>query len=318
VRLRELSPEAYARSVLPLTASLWAGRRSSEEYLAQTLELARSSYGTRHYRTLGLYDGPRLVASFKRYERMLHEASRRLRAIGFGAVFTPLEFRRRGYASFMLASALDAARKDAYDVAYLFSDIHPQFYAALGFRTLPSRELFLRADALPFQRLQLAPLASEDWAGVRRCFERIELERPAGFLRSPSLWQWIALRMRQGSEHRIGHETNLVVRSGRRLRAYVLGVRIPQRDTYRVDEFGFADDRAAAIVPALFRAAAGDLRRIAGWLPPDGSRHALPKGTTRKRDGALLMMAPLSRVGERLIGTVERSATDFCWATDHI
>jgi len=319
MRLREISPEAYARNVLPLTASLWAGRRSAEQYVAQTLELARSAYGRRHHRTVGLYDGHRLVASFKRYERTLHHASRRLRAIGFGAVFTPLDYRGRGYASFMLASALDRARKEGYDVAYLFSDIHPQFYAALGFRAFPSRELFLRADDLPFGRLRLAPLTPEDWAAVRRCFERGEMRRPAGFVRSPSLWQWIELRMRYGSEHRIGHETNLVVHGGRRLRAYVLGVRVAQRDTYRVDEFGFADDRAAAVVPSLLRAAAGDLRRIAGWLPPDGARHALPKGITRKRNGALLMMAPLSRDGERLLEAIyERSTTDFCWATDHI
>jgi GNAT superfamily N-acetyltransferase len=319
MRLREISPEAYARNVLPLTAPLWAGRRSAEQYAAQTLGLARSPYGRRHHRTVGLYDGSTLVASFKRYERALHHALRRLRAIGFGAVFTPLDYRGRGYASFMLASALDRARKDDYDVAYLFSDIHPQFYAPLGFRAFPSRELFLRADALPFGRLQLAPLASEDWAGVRRCFEHGEMRRAAGFVRSLSLWEWIELRMRYGSEHRVGHETNLVVHAGRRVRAYVLGVRVTQRDTYRVDEFGFADDRAAAIVPALLRAAAGDLRRIAGWLPPDSARHALPKGITRKRNGALLMMAPLSRDGERLIeAAYERPKTDFCWATDHI
>lgn len=319
MRLRDISAEAYARNVLPLTASLWAGRRSAEQYVAQTLELARSAYGRRHHRTVGLYDGPTLVASFKRYERRMHHASRRLHAIGFGAVFTPLDYRGRGYASYMLASALDGARKDAYDVAYLFSDIHPQFYAALGFRAFPSREFFLRADALPSSRLQLARLASEDWAGVRRCFEHGETRRPAGFVRSPSLWQWIELRMRYGSEHRIGHETNQVVHGGRRIRAYVSGVRIAERDTYRVDEFGFADERAIAIVPALLRAAAGDLRRIAGWLPPDGARHALPKGITRKRNAALLMMAPLSRDGERLIeAAYERSTTDFCWATDHI
>jgi|HubBroStandDraft_5_1064220.scaffolds.fasta_scaffold00044_27 GNAT superfamily N-acetyltransferase len=319
MRLREISPANYASNVLPLTASLWAGRRTFDEYVAQTLGLAQSAYGRRHYRTMGLYDGRRLVASFKRYERNLHEGPRRLNAIGFGAVFTPAEYRGRGYASYMLASALDGARSDAYDLAYLFSDIRPHFYTSLGFRVLPSRELTLRADALSAQRLQIAPLTPDDRAGVRRCFEQRELARRAGFLRSPSFWEWLTMRMRYGSGLRSGDATNLAVRRGRSLRAYVLGARVPQRDAYVLDEYGFLDDAAAATIPALLRAAAGDLRRIVGWLPPDGARQALPKGTTRTRKSAVFMMAPLSINGERLIGMAsERFNADFCWATDHV
>ena len=319
MRLRTISPEAYARDVLPLTAKLWAGRRTFEQYSAQTLELATSAYGRRHYRTVGLYDGRKLVASFKRYERTLRQGTRRLRAIGFGAVFTPDELRGRGYASFMLASALDAARAGGYDLAYLFSDIRPQFYAAVGFRALPSRELTLRADELPRERLQIATLERADLAGVRRCFERTEQRRGAAFERDETLWRWIAARIAHGSEHRTGRATNLAVRRGRTVRAYVLGVRAPERDAYGFDEFGFYDDAAAELVSALLRAAAGDMRRVVGWLPPDGARQTLPKGTTRKRNGATLMMAPLGSDGGRLVESLSaKSSGDFTWATDHV
>jgi predicted GNAT family acetyltransferase len=319
VKLRTIPAKAYERDVLPLTAPLWAGRRSLEQYVAHTHELAASAYGRRHYRTVGLYDERRLVASFKRYERTIRDGPRIFRAIGFGAVFTPGELRGRGFASFMLASALDAARHDGYDLAYLFSDIRPQFYAAVGFRALPSRELSLRADALPSERLQVASLERTDAAAVRRCFERAELRRGSAFVRDEAMWRWIATRVGHGSEHRLGHATNLAVRRGRRVRAYVFGARVPERDAYVFDEFGFSDDAAAAIVPALLRAAAGDLRRVIGWLPPDGARQTLPKGTTRKRNGATLMMAPLSGNGERLIETLSgKSNADFTWATDHV
>lgn len=318
MRLREITAERYAREVLPLTAPLWAGRRAFDEYVAQTLELARSRYGRRYYRTIGLYDGKRLVASFKRYERTLRVEQHTVRAVGFGAVFTPIEYRGRGYASFMLASALDAARSAGYGIAYLFSDIRPQFYAELGFRPLPSRELILRSDALSANRLQVSALAPTDWHGVRQCFERSADRRLAAFVRSPSLWEWIATRVRHGSEHGPGHQVNLVVSRRRTIRAYALGMRVPERDTYVLDEYGFTDD-AAATIPALLRAAAGDLRRITGWLPPDGAREALPKGVTRKRTRAVLMMAPLSSMGERSIETISaNSSSDFCWATDHI
>lgn len=319
MRLREIAPEVYARDVLPLTAPLWAGRRTFALYAEQTLETARSGYGRRHYRTIGLFDGATLVASFKRYERSLRDGERELQAIGFGAVYTPAEFRGRGYASFMLAAELDRARSAGCELAYLFSDIRPQFYTPFGFVELPSRDLTLRAAALPAQRVRPAQLAAGDWNGVRRCFASYERERCAGFARSQSVWGWITMRIKHGSEHSAGHAFNLVVGRGRGVRAYVLGARVPERDAYVVDEYGHAGEDSAALIPALLRAAAGDLRRIIGWLPPAGPRDLVPKGTTRKRKRSILMMVPLRPDGRRLVDRVlaERGG-DFCWATEHI
>ncbi|HKU82002.1 MAG TPA: GNAT family N-acetyltransferase, partial [Candidatus Tumulicola sp.] len=165
MRLRDVQPETYAREVLPLTAPLWAGRRDFATYSTQVLEIARSPYGRRYYGTAGLFDGREMVASFKRYVRAAHLGLRRLRALGIGAVFTPEKFRGRGYASAMLASELDRARAAGFDVAYLFSDIAPQFYAQLGFAELPSREIVLASDRLPALRLAPARLEERDWNG---------------------------------------------------------------------------------------------------------------------------------------------------------
>ncbi len=319
MRLREISADSYAQQVLPLTAALWAGRRTFDEYVEQTLEVARGTYGRRHYRTIGLYDGSTLVASFKRYERALRNGARRLRAIGFGAVFTPEQYRGRGYASVMLGMALDQARDHGYDLAFLFSDIRPQFYAALGFRTLPSRRFSLRADALPATRLELRRLTDEDWRNVRRVFELAERARGSGFIRSATVWEWIVQRVRHDSEHPTGHETNLVVGRRRGVAAYVLGVRDPQRDVYILDEFGFADEAGAAAIPALLRAAAGDLRRVTGWLPPQRARDLLPRLAVRQRKRAVFMMAALRFEGERLLSEISSASSgDFCWPTDHI
>lgn len=319
MRLREIPAQRYAREVLPLTSELWRGRRTFDEYVAQTLELAGSRYGHRHFRTIGLYDGVKLVASLKRYERGARDGTRKLAAIGFGAVFTPPEYRGRGYASAMLASALDAARAEGYDVAYLFSDIHPQFYAELGFRELPSRTIRVRADSLTGRRLPIVALAAGDLAAVRRCFDACDRSRAASFTRSLSLWEWIAMRARRGSEHRTGQTTHLMVRRGGSVHAYVIGVRVPERDAYVVDEFGFAGRGAAEDLSGLLRAAAGDLRRITGWLPPSCTRQALPAGVVRKRKQAILMMTPLSTNGRRFVDAAAAETTgDFCWATDHI
>lgn len=319
MKLIEIPSDAYAREILPLTAPLWSSGRDFERYAADTLELARSGYGKRHYRTVGLAEGKTILASFKRYERSVRSGTQRLQALGFGAVFTPTELRGRGYASAMIAMAMDAARANAFDLAYLFSDVRPQFYAELGFHELPSRDVVLRADALPSYRLPVTALAERDWSGVRRCFDLCEHHRPASFLRTPLVWEWIRLRMAHQSERGSGQVTNLVVRHGRGVGAYVLGIRDVERDTYELEEFGFADGAAVAMIPALLRAAAGDLRRIAGWLPPGGARELLPKGTVRKRRKAIFMAAPLSSRGAEALRLLRAApGGDPCWPGEHI
>lgn len=315
--LRRIGIADYARLILPQTASLWAGKRSFQAYTAQTLEVAQSAYGRRHFRTFGLFDGKRLVASFKRYGRSMHLDSATLRAGGIGAVFTPAEFRGRGYASLMLAAALDAARASGDDLAFLFSDIAPQFYAALGFVALPSREFSLRADALPSLRLAPAPLRKSDWPEIARCFDAQESARAFGFRRTPPFWDYLRLRLRAHAAVVGGDETNLVVRQGQRIVAYALGTRDARRDTYVLDEFASTVD--AQTMPALLRAAAGDLRRIAGWLPPVHARGALPPVTIRRRRRAVFMAAPLTARGKQLIARLAAASKgDPCWNADHV
>jgi GNAT superfamily N-acetyltransferase len=319
VKLREIDPTAYARIVLPQTAELWASGRSFERYVEQTLEIAQSSYGKRAYRTLGLYDGDALVASFKRYERKVRMPAHRLRAVGIGAVFTPAQFRGRGYASAMLASALDDAKAGGFDLAYLFSDIHPQFYKALGFIELPSRSISVRADSLQGGRITTEPITERDWTAIRRCFDSMESHREWAFERSPVVWDWIRLRLRQSSEFAGGQPVNLAVRRGRALAAYLFARREPAHDSLVADEFGFADPDAQRLIPALLRNAAGDLRRVTGWLPPDGARQILPRGSVRKRTHAVWMIAPLSPRGAQFAKLASaRSAADGIWSSDHI
>jgi predicted N-acetyltransferase YhbS len=317
--LTRISPEKYARQVLPLTEPLWANGRTFDVYVSQTLELARSEYGKKHYQTFGLREGKHIVASFKRYERIAWLRSNRLAGIGIGAVFTPSEFRGRGYASAMLATGLDEAKSQRFDFAYLYSDIHPQFYKALGFVELPSRVISFRADALSQKRIDVATLSPKDWPGVRRCFDATQARRDWGFERGPAFWKWLQTRIAHGSEHARGEAARLVVRRGRTIAAYVLGQREPRHDAYVLDEFGFASEKDRELIAPLLRAAAGDLRRITGWLPPDNVRSLLPRGSVRKRKDAILMIAPLSPRGKKFLDRAKATgAADGVWSTDHI
>lgn len=317
--LREMNAEEYAARVLPHTHALWAAGRPMDAYVSQTSSLAQSAYGRKSYRTFSLAgDAGSDLASFKRYERAAIAEGIPLRAIGIGAVFTPEDRRKCGYASAMLGLALDRAKNEGFDFAYLFSDIHPQFYKELGFHELPSRAISLRADALAYTRVAVEPIGERDWSGVRKCFETMDGTREWRFLRSPSLWEWLRLRRSAQGAFEDGHFADLLVRGNRGIAAYVLGRREPARDAYVLEEFG-CTDAGSDLIPALLRSAAADLRRIAGWLPPDGARRLLPRGSVRRRADAIWMIAPLSANGTRFLGRAQAaSPADGVWPLDHI
>ncbi|MEA2720260.1 MAG: hypothetical protein QOJ39_2124, partial [Candidatus Eremiobacteraeota bacterium] len=178
IRLEVIAPEQYAREVLPRSRALWAGARTFDEYVAEFLATANSGWGKRRFRTLGLYLDGELVASCKRYARVLRCGERTYEAAGIGAVFTPDELRGRGYATALLGAFLDAERDAGTDLAYLFSDIHPAFYERLGFVALPSRTIALRADMLLTERVEVVALGERDASAVRRVFGALDARRP--------------------------------------------------------------------------------------------------------------------------------------------
>ena len=318
-QLRPIETATYAREVLPLTASLWAAGRDLETYVRHTLELASSGYGRRHYSTMGLYDGSTLSASCKRYERDIRVGERTLKAVGIGAVFTPSELRGRGYASAMLASLMDREHAAGIDALYLFSDIAPAFYESLGFVAFPSRVFSLRADDLPHARMTMKHATPEDLASIRRSFVRHERMRPWSFTRTPLYWEWLYLRTRHGSEHPNGDALTFVLREGTRVDAYVTGVRSPEHDSFIVDELGLRDERERDILAPFLRSAAGDLRRIVGWLPPEPVRKHLPRGSIRRRSDAIFMVAPISKAAHAWVRAAAIGGVgDPVWSTDHI
>jgi predicted N-acetyltransferase YhbS len=317
--LATLGPDDYVREVLPHSQALWAGARTYEQYVEEFRATADSGWGRRRFRTIGLVVDGELVASCKRYERVLRCGERDYRAAGIGAVFTPTALRGRGYATALLGAFLDAERVGGTDVAYLFSDIGPSFYARLGFTTLRSRAITLRADALPTERVAFATLGAEDAAAAQRLFGTLEARRRFAFKRTPLDWEW--QRLRAASREHAGSPLTLAVRRGRGLAAYVTGRRVPAADAFVLDELAYASDEDANAIAPLLRAAAGDLRKVQGWLPPAPARGALPRGAVRARADAIAMLLPLSagfRGAWRAAAAGDDVLADPWWSTDHI
>ena len=319
-RIVHLAPAEYAREVLPHSAALWAGDRDFASYVAEFEQLCASGFGRRRLRTLGLAHDGALVASCKRYQRELRCGERTFRAAGIGAVFTPEALRGRGYATAFLGALLDAERAAGTDLVYLFSDIHPAFYERLGFVRLPSRAIALRADTLPHARIAARTIADGDWPAIERCFATLEGERAFALTRPPLVWEWLRLRAR--SREASGVLVRLGIVRGRRLAAYVLGRRFATADAFALDEFAYVDEEAAALIPALIRNAAGDLRKVTGWLPPAPARTLVPRGAVRARRTGVAMLLPLSAAAraawQRSHAGVAASPADAYWNADHV
>lgn len=91
------------------------------------------------------------------------------------------------------------------------------------------------------------------------------------------MWDWLGAR-RGATTGRV----DLALRRGRSIAAYVLGRREIRLDAYVFEEFAFSDEAAREAIAPLMRLAAGDLRKVAGWLPPDVARDALPRGAVKR------------------------------------
>ena len=319
LRIVGLSPAEYVRDVLPHSAAIWGGERSFADYAAEFGAVSASGFGRRRFRTLGLALDGDVVTSCKRYQRELRCGPRTFRAAGIGAVFTPEASRGRGYATAFLGALLDAERAGGTDFVYLFSDIHPAFYERLGFVPLPSRAIVLRADTLPHARIAARTLTDGDWPAIERCFAILDATRAFALTRPPLVWEWLRLRAR--ADEAGGVRVRLGVARGRRLVAYVLGRRFAAVDAFALDEFAYVDAEAAALVPALIRNAAGDLRKVTGWLPPAPARALIPRGAVRARRAAVAMVLPLSGAARAAWQFAEggvNGSADPCWNADHV
>lgn len=130
--------------ILHDTFPLWGGGLSFEGYTAFQAGQRRTSWGEGHIERVVLQDGPRVLASAKRYDLSARVDGRIRRVLGIGAVFTPRELRGRGAASALIAHLVDAANTEGYEFAMLFSDIGPALYERLDFVPLPLEATTLR------------------------------------------------------------------------------------------------------------------------------------------------------------------------------
>ena len=130
--------------ILGSTYEIWHQGLSHHAYRQFYVAQRRTVWGQRHLSRLALVGSGEVLASAKIYMFDATLDGQRIRVAGLGAVFTPPAHRRKGAARDLIARALDQVTSDGADLALLFSEIGPAYYANLGFSPIATMNRTLR------------------------------------------------------------------------------------------------------------------------------------------------------------------------------
>jgi predicted N-acetyltransferase YhbS len=130
--------------ILAATYEIWHDGLSRPAYRRYSAAQRATPWGRAHLERVALVDGDAVVASAKLYTFDATLDGRAIRVAGLGAIFTQPEHRGRGAARDLVERTLASAASRDADLALLFSEIGPAYYARLGFTAIASHDVRLR------------------------------------------------------------------------------------------------------------------------------------------------------------------------------
>jgi len=157
-----LAEGAVLERILRESHDIWSDSLSRPAYDRFNAAQMRTAWGSRRLRRVALVDDRGdLLSSAKRYDLDARLDGRDIRIVGIGAVFTPPDARGRGHARRIIDEITHAAANEGGDVALLFSEIDPAYYAAMGYTAVPRREFVIRPKERPGAPMVLVRTAEE-------------------------------------------------------------------------------------------------------------------------------------------------------------
>src|SRR5438132_798797 len=135
---------AVLDQILDTTYDIWRDGLSRRAYARFYAAQTATPWGRAHVQRQALVDGDTVLASGKLYTFDATLEARALRVAGLGAIFTHPAHRGRGAARELVERMLESAAAKGADLAVLFSEIGPDYYARLGFTPLPRTNRTLR------------------------------------------------------------------------------------------------------------------------------------------------------------------------------
>jgi len=144
--MADLAPAtgAILRAILDSTYDIWCEGLTPAAYERYYRGQLATAWGARHLQRFALVDGSELLASAKQYTFSAMLDREQVSAVGIGAVFTQPAHRGRGRAREIVERLLERAAGAGADLTLLFSEIGADYYARLGFETIPVSTLTLR------------------------------------------------------------------------------------------------------------------------------------------------------------------------------
>jgi predicted N-acetyltransferase YhbS len=130
--------------ILDDTHAIWSDGLSRHAYGRFYDAQLATPWGRGHLKRFALVDRDEVLASAKVYRFAATLDGRPIAIAGLGAVFTSPASRRRGAARELMERLLERATAEGADLALLFSEIGPDYYARLGFVTVPTVDRQLR------------------------------------------------------------------------------------------------------------------------------------------------------------------------------
>ena len=130
--------------ILDDTHQIWSDGLTRLAYGRFFAAQLATPWGRTHLQRFALVEGDEVLASAKLYafDAVLEGAP--IRVAGIGAVFTSPAIRGRGVAPDLIGQLVERAAGDGADLALLFSEIGPDYYARLGFEVIPAVDRQLR------------------------------------------------------------------------------------------------------------------------------------------------------------------------------
>lgn len=130
--------------ILDATYEIWHEGLDRRAYARYDAAQLATPWGRTHLSRLALVDRGEVQASAKLYTFDATLDGRSIRVAGIGAVFTQPVHRKRGAARELIERLLERVSAEGADVALLFSEIGPDYYARLGFVPIATSDLRIR------------------------------------------------------------------------------------------------------------------------------------------------------------------------------
>jgi len=129
--------------ILDSTFDIWNEGLTRAAYRKYYAAQLATPWGRTHLSRWALVEAGEILASAKEYRFDATLDGRAIRIVGIGAVFTEVAHRGVGYARELIERLLERSAGEGTDLALLFSEIGADYYARLGFTSIPRFDVTL-------------------------------------------------------------------------------------------------------------------------------------------------------------------------------